>query len=580
ISGGPNFAFELCVRRIPPAEREGLDLSRWEVAFCGAEPIRSETLTRFTEAFGPVGFRREAFYPCYGLAEATLIVSGGAKEALPLVRPVEAAALERGFAEAPSSSSKEARTLVGCGGSLPGQQIVVVEPDSLRVCAPGEVGEIWVSGPSVAKGYWQRPDESRDVFEAHTVRGDGPFLRTGDLGFLEAGELYVTGRRKDLLILRGRNLYPHDLEATVEGSHPALRPGCGAAFSVEVEGEERLVVVQEVDSRKVTGAVEEVAGSIRQRLAESHEVLPYALVLIEPGSLPKTSSGKVQRRACRAAFLAGELREVFAWRLPVGAEPAGAARAPTGAAEEVASARGRDAAASERAAPTPEMTGAGELEARVLARVAARLGASVETLDASVPLTRYGLDSLAAVELAHALEKDLGVVIPVDLLLRGDSASQLAYEVGYRQSSYAPPSSIPRVPRTGALPLSFAQQRLWFLDRLEPGSAFYNVPVVSRLDGHLDVAALERGLQALVQRHEALRTVFVEEKGEPVQRIQDALPLSLPLVDLSGLAEDSREAESRRLTHEEARRPFDLAARSAGCGPRCCGWTASGTCCC
>ncbi|MFP2934857.1 AMP-binding protein, partial [Pyxidicoccus sp. 3LG] len=235
ISGGPNFAFELCVRRIPPEEREGLDLSRWEVAFCGAEPIRALTLEHFTQAFGPVGFRREAFYPCYGLAEATLIVSGGAKEAKPEVRIADDAALERGFLEEPVASRKS-RLVVGCGSSLPGQRIVVVEPESLRVCVPGEVGEIWVSGPSVAQGYWQRPYESQSVFEARTAQGDGPFLRTGDLGFLDAGELYVTGRRKDLLILRGRNLYPHDLEATVEGSHPALRPGCGAAFSVEVEG--------------------------------------------------------------------------------------------------------------------------------------------------------------------------------------------------------------------------------------------------------------------------------------------------------------------------------------------------------
>ncbi|MFP2934238.1 condensation domain-containing protein, partial [Pyxidicoccus sp. 3LG] len=354
------------------------------------------------------------------------------------------------------------------------------------------------------------------------------------------------------------------------------------------------------------------AGSIRQRLAESHEVLPYALVLIEPGSLPKTSSGKVRRRACRAAFLAGELREVHAWRLPVGTEPvlveapvkggvepvdavergrgtplreesrASEPPAPAeperlhdraitvrtvtpGAADEGQASRtampgavdgGQGSRAGAASAPRP---GEGGTEARVLAHVAARLGVRAETLDASVPLTRYGLDSLAAVELAHALEKDLGVVIPVDLLLRGDSASQLAYEVGYRQSSYAPPSSIPRVPRTGALPLSFAQQRLWFLDRLEPGSAFYNVPVVSRLEGNLDVLALERSLQALVQRHEALRTVFVEENGEPVQRIQDALLLPLTLVDLGGLPEAAREGEARRFAEEEARRPFDLA---------------------
>ncbi|NPC84603.1 amino acid adenylation domain-containing protein, partial [Pyxidicoccus fallax] len=501
--------------------------------------IRAETLERFTEAFAPWGFRREAFYPCYGLAEATLIVSGGEKGEPLRLRPVDVSALEKGSAEAPRL---QAKTLVGCGGTLPGQRILVVEPESLRVCAPGEVGEIWVGGPSVAGGYWQRPYESQSVFAAYTARGEGPFLRTGDLGFLEGGELYVTGRRKDVLILRGRNLYPHDLELTVEESHPAMRPGCGAVFSVEVEGEERLVVVQEVDTRKVTTSLEDVAGTVRQRLAEGHEVVPHALVLIEPGSLLKTSSGKVQRRACRAAFLAGELREVFSWRGSTVSEPV--AKPDAGVV---------------RAEPTaPSGAEKGELESRVLARVAARLGARVEMLDASAPLTRFGLDSLAAVELTHALEKELGVALPVELLLGGASISELVREIASRRTAAGVLPPIPRAPRTGALPLSFAQQRLWFLDRMEPGSAFYNVPVVSRLEGRLDASALERSLQALVSRHEALRTTFAEERGEPVQRIQDAQSFALNHVDLRGLAEEAREAEALRLTREEARRPFDL----------------------
>ncbi|WP_343073363.1 non-ribosomal peptide synthase/polyketide synthase [Pyxidicoccus fallax] len=549
--------------------------------------MRAETLERFTEAFAPWGFRREAFYPCYGLAEATLIVSGGEKGGPPRLRQVDAGALEKGSAESPRET---VRTLVGCGGSLPGQRIVVVEPESLRVCAPGEVGEIWVGGPSVASGYWQRQYESQSVFAAHTDLGDGPFLRTGDLGFLEGGELYVTGRRKEVLILRGRNLYPHDLELTVEGSHPALRPGCGAAFSVEVEREERLVVVQEVDTRKVTTSLEEVAGAIRQRLAEGHEVMPYALVLIQPGSLPKTSSGKIQRYACRASFLIGELREVYAWRASAPVEPTAKTGLTATTAEPEASIAAAMAEYAERTGaesneepqaaltgpdekpraahaehPAPGVgasvsaTAQAELEARVLARVAARLGARVETLDASAPLTRFGLDSLAAVELTHALEKELGVALPAELLLGGASISELAREIASRRTAAGVLAPIPHAPRSSALPLSFAQQRLWFLDRMEPGSAFYNVPVVSRLEGRLDAAALERSLQALVRRHEALRTTFAEERGEPVQRIQDALSLTLAQVELQGLPEQAREVEALRLTREEARRPFDLA---------------------
>ncbi|WP_244239277.1 fatty acyl-AMP ligase [Corallococcus carmarthensis] len=351
ISGGPNFAFDLCVRRIPPAEREGLDLSRWELAFCGAEPIRPDTLARFTEAFGPYGFRREAFYPCYGLAEGTLIVTGGAKEAAPILRDVDASALEAGWARAPLST---ARTLVSSGTTLPDQSLRIVAPDTGQVLPPGEVGEIWLKGPSVARGYWRREEESARVFQARTAQGDGPYLRTGDLGFLDAGELYVTGREKDLIIVRGRNLYPQDLEVVVEESHPALRPGCGVAFGVEVAGEEHLVVVQEVDPRRWDGNAAPVLGAIRGKLASVHEVRPHAVVLIEPGSLPKTSSGKVQRRATREAFLAGALRELHAWCTNAlnGMEAPGEPSAR---------------------------------EFRVLARVPTRLGARVEDLDAQPP---------------------------------------------------------------------------------------------------------------------------------------------------------------------------------------------------
>ncbi|NOK36744.1 amino acid adenylation domain-containing protein, partial [Corallococcus exercitus] len=523
ISGGPNFAFDLCVRRIPPAEREGLDLSRWEVAFCGAEPIRPDTLARFTEAFGPYGFRREAFYPCYGLAEGTLIVSGGAKEAAPVLRDVDAALLEAGRARAPESTG---RTLVGCGATLPDQALCIVQPDTGRVLPPGEVGEVWVKGPSVARGYWRREEESARVFQARTEQGDGPFLRTGDLGFLDAGELYVTGRAKDLIILRGRNLYPQDLEVVVEESHPALRPGCGVAFGVEVDGEEHLVVVQEVDPRKWDGDAAPVLGAIRGALASRHEVRPYAVVLIEPGSLPKTSSGKVQRRTTREAFLAGGLRELHTWRA-VGLTDPDAQGAPS------------------------------ELETRVLARVAARLGARVEDVDVRTPLTHYGLDSLAAVELAHALEQALGVPVPMESLLRGASVAELVRDATAVRA--VPRPEVVRVPRAESMPLSFAQERLWFLDRLEPGSAFYNVPVVSRLDGTLDVSALERSLQFLVRRHESLRTVFVETRGEPGQHILPDLALPLSVVDLTSTPADTREASARELAREEARRPFDLA---------------------
>jgi acyl-CoA synthetase (AMP-forming)/AMP-acid ligase II len=241
VSGGPNFAYDLCVSKVSPEQRATLDLSSWEVAFNGAEPIRHETLDRFAAAFAPCGFRREAFYPCYGLAEATLMVSGGVKASAPILRTFQSAALEQNrMVEVPAEHGA-AQTLVGCGQGSSDQKIVIVNPESLSQCPPGQVGEIWVSGPSMARGYLNHPEETERTFLAflpHT--GEGPFLRTGDLGFVDGGELFITGRLKDLIIIRGINHYPQDIELTVERSHPALRPNAAAAFSVDVADEERL----------------------------------------------------------------------------------------------------------------------------------------------------------------------------------------------------------------------------------------------------------------------------------------------------------------------------------------------------
>jgi acyl-CoA synthetase (AMP-forming)/AMP-acid ligase II len=245
-SGGPNFAYDLCARKITADDAAALDLSSWSVAFNGAEPVRAETLDRFTARFEPCGFRREAFYPCYGLAEATLIVTGGRKASLPVSKRMEATE--------PSESDTKSKLMVGCGNELPGERVIIVDPRSLTELKAGQVGEIWVSGPSVSGGYWNRPEETRETFNAYlsghlSGAARGPFLRTEDLGFIEDGELYITGRIKDLIIIRGLNHYPQDIEWTVERCHTALRAGCSAAFTIEVGGEERLVIVQEVDTR-------------------------------------------------------------------------------------------------------------------------------------------------------------------------------------------------------------------------------------------------------------------------------------------------------------------------------------------
>ncbi len=311
-TSGPSFAYDLCVQKISDEERDELDLSCWTLAFNGAEPVRPDTLERFAERFGPVGFRAETFYPCYGLAEATLIVSGGEKSALPIVRTYDPELLTANRVQrVPASESS--REIVGCGTSVEGQEVAIVDPTTLKRCTSDQVGEVWVRGPGVARGYWNNAQQTEETFNAFTSDTDeGPYLRTGDLGFLDDGELFVTGRQKDLIIIRGRNHYPQDLERTVEGCCPALRRDHGVAFGAEVNGEERLVIVQGVQ-RPQKLDLDQVMSDIRAALLHEHEAAPYAIVLVKGGEIPKTSSGKLQRRACKELYMNGELAIAAQW---------------------------------------------------------------------------------------------------------------------------------------------------------------------------------------------------------------------------------------------------------------------------
>lgn len=314
-SGGPNFAYELCVRKITPEQRLNLDLSSWEIAFNGSEPVRSETMEQFAATFKSCGFRKEASYPCYGMAETTLFVTGGLKASLPVICSVDGTALEKNSVIVTNSKYEDTRKIVSCGQSWLDQKIKIVNPESLISCCPNQVGEIWVSGKNVAVGYWNRELETQQSFNAYIAdTGEGPFLRTGDLGFLKDDELFITGRLKDIIIIKGRNHYPQDIELSVESSHPSLRRGCGAAFSLDIKGQERLIVVQEVERsylRKLN--VNEVIGKIRSSVADEHGLQVYAVLLLKTGSIPKTSSGKIQRHACRASFLANSLDIVEDW---------------------------------------------------------------------------------------------------------------------------------------------------------------------------------------------------------------------------------------------------------------------------
>ncbi|HEX8744561.1 MAG TPA: fatty acyl-AMP ligase [Thermoleophilaceae bacterium] len=300
--GGPNFAFDLCARRVTFEERERLDLAGWRVAFNAAEPVLAETLDRFTRAFAPVGFRREAFQPCFGLAESVCMIASSARPDRPVVRRVDPEQLVRGRA-VPAPEGSAGKPVVACGRPSPRHELVVVDPATGAPVPDGSIGEAWFRGPTVAAGYWRDEEATAATFGARTAAGEGPFLRTGDLGFVDGGELYPTGRIKDLIIVRGRNLYPQDVELTAQRAAGGLRPGCGAAFAVEGDdGAETVVLMQEV--RDPAGADRrELAAAAREAVLREHGV-DVEVVLVEPRTIPKTSSGKLQRLAARERYLA------------------------------------------------------------------------------------------------------------------------------------------------------------------------------------------------------------------------------------------------------------------------------------
>jgi amino acid adenylation domain-containing protein/non-ribosomal peptide synthase protein (TIGR01720 family) len=537
-SAAPNFAYDLCARRISEEERRELDLSCWRVAINGAEPVRPETLERFAAVFSPRGFRPEAFCPSFGLAEATLIVSGGSRSRPALVQALAAAGLERKRVEPPQGAGL-VRRLVGCGQVLPGQTVRIVDPESLAPCPPGVVGEIWISGPSVAQGYWGRKEETESVFHATAAGLDEEwFLRTGDLGFLAGGELFVAGRLKDLIIIRGRNLHPQDIEFAVERSHPALASGSSAAFSVEMDDEERLVVVNEV-SRGSGLDVEQVAGAIRRVVAEEFQVQVRDVVLVRTATIPKTTSGKIQRRACREAYLGGTLT-VVGWST---------VEADTDIGEAASLTRDELLLCS----PT-------ERSALLLAflrqQAAQSLRIPLSRLAPDLQLSALGLDSLGALELRSRIEESLGVDLPLSALLAGATIADLTAAVlaGFAES---PDSGRPEVwtaSLEGEYPLSHGQQALWFLERLVPSSAVYNLAAALRVRGGLDEGALRAALCGLAAHHPALRTTVAGRQGTPFQRIRERLDPFFEEVD--AVAWSDREVEARLTA--VAIRPFDL----------------------
>ncbi|BAL90185.1 putative NRPS [Actinoplanes missouriensis 431] len=504
ISGGPNFAYDLCVDRIPEQQLAGLDLSRWEVAFNGAEPVRARTLERFADRMAPYGFRRGAFFPCYGLAEATLLVSGRSVGDSPIAETFDPGSL------APGSAPVTAETglpVVGCGTVAGDLTVTVTDPETGAAVPPATVGEIRAAGDNVAAGYWGQ--DSTATFG----QAPGDPLRTGDLGFLRDGQLFVTGRIKDLVVVRGRNHYPQDLEQSALDAHPSLRRGA-AAFAVDRDDREEVCLVLETSIAHRPDEMAEAAARVRMRLATEHGVTPGSLVFVRPGQIPRTTSGKVQRAQARAMLADGSMMVAYRWD----AGPAG-----------------------NGLAPLPEHLRSEITRETLLDLLRQRLGSDV---DPAAPLVAQGLDSLAALELRAAVERATGQELPLAGLLAGATVDTLLDDLTEHTRAAAPPVT---ATSSGRHPLAYGQQALWILEQQHPDSSVQHIYAALRFRRPVDVGALHRTFQTLTDRHPALRTsLHWAADGESYQQVHRRQEVDFLVEDASGLDEGEFAARIRR----------------------------------
>ncbi len=552
-SGGPNFAYDLCLQKITAEQKLDLDLSSWALAFNGSEPIRDLTLRRFVDAFTQCGFRRDAFFPCYGLAENTLFATGGKR----VVEPEgEMDDVHSHYLH--SDSSKR----VSCGRVWDDHAVCIVDPETSQLCVDGTEGEIWITGPSVTLGYWNRAETSKAVFRARLHDRDtdaigcsearyrqAEFLRTGDLGFVCQDQLFVTGRIKDLIILRGRNYYPQDIEQAIDEGVQGIRFHSCAAFSLESAGEEYLVVATEVRRKKIgTAEAERIFMQMRQVLSEECEVPIGELVLVPPGAIMKTSSGKIQHQAIKQAYQTGQLTIL----------------AQSGSSNSTL-------ARSSSAAPVVDLTKDDDIDWRQLdcdqcvlhvqnvlqVKLATILAIPDYSVPVDVAVRTLGMDSLRMVEFKHAIDVDLGIDVSLGLLFSDRSVVELAQMLTEeKQGQDAELTVTAPAPVCNASQLSLAEQAIWTVHQLEPENIAYNLHLALRIKGQCDLQMLQNGFDILLQRHVQLRTVYRLD-GDSVRKQvigQNELTDYFSTVDARNWSESALQVDFAN----RIRKPFDL----------------------
>ncbi|MEU5907123.1 amino acid adenylation domain-containing protein [Micromonospora sp. NPDC047467] len=530
ISGAPNFAYDLCARTVSAAEKDGLDLSSWRVAFNGAAPVFPQTLDHFSEVFAQAGFRPDAHVPCYGLAEATLLV---ARVHRTRTAWFTTASLERGDAVPADAHEAGARVLIAY--AMPDHATVrIVDPATLEPLPDGRIGEIVVAGPSNGRGYFNDPVESAGTFGLSLPGDAATFLRTGDLGFVHDGRLYVSGRHKDLIVHRGRNIHPEDVEADLAGADPAVRSGRAAVLSVPDGGDEALVAAQEIRPDTPADRYPTIAAALRDAVARAHDVTLHTVVLLPPNSIARTTSGKTERHTVRRRFLAGELRPYHTSTLA----------APTPSATRLST---RLRAALAEAAPA-DRAGVVTDVLRAHLREVLRLA---ETPAGTAAPAALGADSLLAVQVQNELEEALGTALRPTLMLRAGSIREVA-----ETACAAAQEAVPVVePAADAYELSDAQRALWFLQRADPDDFGYTVTRAFRLTGPVDTDAAEAALATVVARHPSLRLSVHTVEGEPRAVVRPEQPVALRIID----AREWADADEAEWYEAFATTPFDLA---------------------
>ena len=541
-TASPNFGYELCLKKVADDALQSLDLTSLRVAISGAEPIRATTMRRFSTRFAACGFRSSAFTPAYGMAEATLAITGKPLEHQPVAMQFCADSLhgpEHHALPVESLANAQSVEIVSCGMPLDRTEIRIVDTETLRPVDDQTVGEIWVRGPSVADHYWGKPELSAATFQAcltpdadqdsQAPADTKPFLRTGDLGFIYHGELFVSGRLKDLIIIAGRNFFAHELEAAIQSAHEALKVDGGAAFSVTSgeSGEERLVIVQEILRPKKFSQAELIE-IIRTTLAEQFDLSPVAVVLVVAGSLSKTSSGKLQRALCRTQFIAGELQILSQWNAASGTH-AGDSNHPSESNNKDTSSNGLPAT---NATTDPITAAVAEIWCEVL---------EVNQAENTQHFLDLGGHSLAATSLLARIRDRIGVVVDFDTLFRAPRFGQLVDQVQRLaitspqpvQDRSAELTSTQPITPNDCLPLTATQNRFWLLDQLDFRQAFLYVETTFAIDGKVDLNRLSATIASLPKYHDALRLRFdVDDSAEPFQRLVDQAEIEVTLHDL------------------------------------------------